>query len=278
LGASENRRICLQHEIRPLDAQGVKTAVEWARLEGWNPGLSDAEAFGYAAAAFSGAYVGDKLAATISLVRYGSAFAFLGFYICRPEYRGKGLGWALWSHALAGLECPCIGLDGVKAQQDNYAKSGFVLAHGNVRFGGPKPDVPLLTSEGITGITPEDAIAFETEHRVFPAPRNAFLQYWLTTKGHFARGFRQNGRLRGYGVIRPCYDGHKIGRRILSALLQEIPAGNIFLDVTQGNPEAVAIAKSLNLAPMFETARMYRGPAPDLDQRKIFGITSFELG
>jgi hypothetical protein len=29
---------------------------------------------------------------------------------------------------------------------------------------------------------------------------------------------------------------------------------------------------------MFETARMYRGPAPEIDTAKVFGITSFELG
>jgi hypothetical protein len=32
------------------------------------------------------------------------------------------------------------------------------------------------------------------------------------------------------------------------------------------------------LAPSFETARMYRGPAPDLPLAQIFGIGTFELG
>ena len=35
------------------------------------------------------------LAATISLVNYGPSFGFLGFYICRPDLRGKGLGLVL---------------------------------------------------------------------------------------------------------------------------------------------------------------------------------------
>ena len=32
------------------------------------------------------------------------------------------------------------------------------------------------------------------------------------------------------------------------------------------------------LTPVFETARMYRGPAPALPLERIFGITTFELG
>lgn len=34
----------------------------------------------------------------------------------------------------------------------------------------------------------------------------------------------------------------------------------------------------MGLAPVFETARMYRGAMPRLPLERIFGITSFELG
>jgi len=32
------------------------------------------------------------------------------------------------------------------------------------------------------------------------------------------------------------------------------------------------------MKPVFETARMYTGAAPDLPLPKLFGVTSFELG
>lgn len=44
------------------------------------------------------------------------------------------------------------------------------------------------------------------------------------------------------------------------------------------NVKAVALAERHGLTPGFETARMYRGPAPDLPLDKTFGITTFELG
>ena len=97
-------------EFRILDIDGVRTAAEWARREGWNPGLEDATAFAAMdPEGFLGLYAGGDLAATISLVSYG-AFGFLGFYICRPDLRGKGLGLALWNHAITHKACATIGL------------------------------------------------------------------------------------------------------------------------------------------------------------------------
>ena len=39
-----------------------------------------------------------------------------------------------------------------------------------------------------------------------------------------------------------------------------------------------ALAARYGLAPVFETARMYRGGSLTLPMDKVFGITSFELG
>jgi hypothetical protein len=44
------------------------------------------------------------------------------------------------------------------------------------------------------------------------------------------------------------------------------------------NGEAVSLAKRYGLAPVFETARMYRGESPRLLLDGIYGITTFELG
>jgi hypothetical protein len=35
---------------------------------------------------------------------------------------------------------------------------------------------------------------------------------------------------------------------------------------------------SMDLYPVFETARMYRGRVPDLSLARTYGITTFELG
>lgn len=279
----------MTHDIRFLEADGIATAVEWARREGWNPGLSDAEAFAAAdPRGFQGLHAGGQLAATISLVSYGPDFAFLGFYICEPSRRGQGLGLALWNHALAGCDARTIGLDGVTAQQANYRKSGFVLAHENIRFGGLKPAGYAQLDPELAPLSPADAAeisSYELRHGLFPAERKAFLSAWL---GHHALVLRRNGEVEGYGVIRPCHEGWKIGplfasrvedaETILRGLLTFMPEGMMFLDVPGAHAAAKDLATALKLQPMFETARMYRGPAPELATGMIFGITSFELG
>ncbi|WP_421694795.1 GNAT family N-acetyltransferase [Aestuariivirga sp.] len=276
-------------EIRTLDLDGIRTAVEWARREGWNPGLRDAEAFAAADPdGFSGLYVDGQLAATISLVTYSPEFAFLGFYIASPEFRGQGLGLQLWTAALARCTAATIGLDGVKAQQPAYRKSGFVLAHENIRYGGLKPGGYAQLDLALNPLGPGDAKEvdrFEQRHHLFPASRRGFLQAWL---GYEGMALRRGGEIAGYGVIRPCHEGFKLGplfadtvadaETILRGLLTRAPEGMIFLDTPGTNPAAIDLAVSLGFQPMFETARMYRGSTPALDTAKVFGITTFELG
>ncbi|HJW79129.1 MAG TPA: GNAT family N-acetyltransferase, partial [Beijerinckiaceae bacterium] len=124
-------------DIRPMTPVELDLAIEWAAEEGWNPGLADAASFHAAdPEGFLMAFRDGAPVASISVVRYAAAFGFLGFYIVRPPFRGRGYGLRLWQAGMARLDGRTVGLDGVVAQQANYALSGFVLAHRNIRFGG----------------------------------------------------------------------------------------------------------------------------------------------
>jgi GNAT superfamily N-acetyltransferase len=278
------------YAIRPMRAGEIALGVDWAAAEGWNPGLNDAACF--ATVDPQGFLIGEldgEPAATVSCVNYDDRFAFLGFYIVRPDLRGRGLGWKIWQAAIAHAGARTIGLDGVVAQQGNYRKSGFELAYRNVRYGGriatagtqtpsrsiPLADVPLAT------IAADDAT-------VFPAPRRDFLRAWIGTSGHTGRALMRDGRLAAWGVIRPCRVGHKIGplvaddraaaETVLDALVAAIGGGEVFIDVPEPNREAVALAQACGLAPVFETARMYTGAVRGVAIHRIFGVTTFELG
>jgi len=106
--------------ISAMTRAELDLAVDWAAAEGWNPGLHDAGCF-YAAdpGGFLMGRLGDEPAAVISVVKYGSGFGFLGFYIVHPKYCAKGLGLRLWNAGMARLHGRCVGLDGVVAQQGN---------------------------------------------------------------------------------------------------------------------------------------------------------------
>ena len=78
-----------------------------------------------------------KALSSLSAVRFGPSYGFIGFYIVLPDYRGRGLGVKVWRAGLAHLgDDRIVGLDAVLEQQENYCKSGFVRAGRHVRYSG----------------------------------------------------------------------------------------------------------------------------------------------
>jgi GNAT superfamily N-acetyltransferase len=274
--------------VRTMSPEEVALAVDWAAAEGWNPGLTDASCF--AAAAQGGFLLGDLAgapAAILSVVNYDEHFSFLGFYIVRPDLRGRGFGLRIWQAGMARAGSRAIGLDGVVAQQDNYRKSGFMFAYNNIRYGGwmaplveAKPTTVSLTEVSFDLIARDDAT-------VFPATRPTFLNTWISAPGHVGRALIRDKRLVAWGVIRPCRTGRKIGPLIADdrdaaeavfAALVGPAGGQVFLDVPQPNEAAVALATAHGFASVFETARMYSGPIRPVSLQRVYGVTTFELG
>jgi hypothetical protein len=280
-----------QYTIRAMSRPEVEFAVDWAASEGWNPGLYDARCF-YAAdpEGFLIGLLGDEPVACISVVKYGAFFGFLGFYIVKPEYRGMGYGLGIWNAGLTRLQGRTVGLDGVIAQQKNYKKSGFTLAYRNIRYqgNGGGRDVPHDSSiVKLREIPFEDVNYYDKPF--FPDDRKAFLRCWIDQKESTALGVMQKGKLSGYGVIRPCRKGYKIGplfsdtpliaEKLFLALKATTSVDEpIFLDIPETNKEALDMVNHHKMNVVFETARMYTGEIPNLPVQKIFGVTTFELG
>ncbi len=277
-------------QIRAMTRMEVSLAIEWAASEGWNPGYNDDECF-YTADpnGFLVGLINNEPIATISVVKYGKSFGFLGFYIVKPEYRGKGYGIQIWNTGMEYLNGRNIGLDGVVSQQDNYKKSGFRFAYRNIRYegngGGDFPnkiEIVKLSSLPLKTIELYD-------QEFFPTNRAQFIACWINQLSHNALGIMQNDRLAGYGVIRKCRVGYKIGplfannpplaETLFLALKSELkPTEKIYLDIPEVNNAALSLVKQHNMRVVFETARMYTGEMPEIQVNRIFGVTSFELG
>lgn len=225
----------------------------------------------------------------VSAVRYGSDYGFVGLYIVQPRMRGRGFGRRIWQAAMTHLGDRNVGLDGVVAQQHNYEKSGFQRSYRHVRYQG------VAAREGIADprLLALSTVAFEEllayDRRMFGADRAAFLRGWIERPPGAALAVRdEKNRLAGYGVIRACGHGYKIGplfastAAIADALFHGLSAGvtgqPIFLDVPDANAGAVALARRHAMTPVFETARMYTRRAPDTPLGEIYGVTTLELG
>ncbi|MEO1622291.1 MAG: GNAT family N-acetyltransferase, partial [Cyanobacteria bacterium J06632_3] len=227
--------------------------------------------------------------ATISAIKYGKSFGFVGFYMVAPAYRGQGYGLQIWNAGLRYLEGRNIGLDGVVAQQENYKKSGFKLAHANIRFEGMGGGQPPENSDIVELSTLPLETVTSYARKFFPEDRSSFIQAWIQQPDSYALGIVENGELVGYGVMRQCCSGYKIGplfaetpslaESLFLALKAKVNATEtIYLDTPEINHEAVALAQRHNMKVIFETARMYTRESPQLPLDRIFGITSFEIG
>src|SRR5690606_30846838 len=103
----------VSYTIRPMNRTELGIAIDWAAAEGWNPGLGDRDCFFDAdPSGFLMGFLGEKPIASISAVKYGNSFGFVGFYIVAPEHRGQGYGIQIWNAALKNLEGRTVGLDG----------------------------------------------------------------------------------------------------------------------------------------------------------------------
>ena len=183
-----------------------------------------------------------------------------------------------------------VGLDGVPAQQKNYEMSGFVWAGRNIRYTGVVSD-QSATADPVVAKDERDVLdLIGYDRRFFAEDRNGFLRSWLQPN-HPTRHTmlcRRDGHICGYGTIRRCRAGYKIGplfaddddvaKSLFAALSRVAGGSSVNLDVPELNRCAVNLAEACGLSPSFETARMYRGSPPDLPVDRIFGITTFELG
>lgn len=275
--------------MRTMSRDELSLVIDWAAREGWNPGIHDADCF-YAADP-RGFFLAEREgvpAGALSTVVYDDSFGFAGFYIVNPDLRGRGVGRRLVQHASAYVGTRTVGNDAVIAQQETYKSLGFHMVYRNIRYRG-------IASSGavqVPGVTDLAAVPFSDltryDRHMFPAERAPFLRCWITQPGATALGFLKERQLSGYGVIRKCRQGHKIGplfadneeiaHILLQSLAGTIPGEEFFLDIPEPNAGAAALASQYLMEKVFETARMYMGAAPSLPLKRIFGVTSFELG
>jgi GNAT superfamily N-acetyltransferase len=277
--------------MRPVHAEAdraAQAAISWAEAEGWNPGLDDAERF---LAADPGAFLASErereIVATVSCALYGDAYAFVGFYIVRSDLRGRGIGSPLFDRALERAGERVVGLDGVLEQQSSYERRGFVLSHRNVRWratgGGDRP-AGLVE---VSAVPFDLLLAFDTA--VFGSERKHFLRPWIDRPAGHALACLDAARVAGYGVLRPCRVGAKIGplfaddqdvaATLLAGLLATAgPGTDVFIDIPAANSRATGLRAGHAMEPSFETARMYLHGRPPEDPERVFGITTFEFG
>ncbi len=270
-----------------LRPEELREVMDWAEREGWNPGLDDASAFYQSdPEGFFAARIDGNLVAAISVVNHSDQFAFLGLYICRPAYRGQGIGFALWQYAMQHAGPRTLGLDGVSDQQDNYCRSGFVHAGATLRFegripGAAHPDLRRVAPGDIPELTRLEAAANGYS-------KARFLAEWLCdTATRKTLVLVSAGKCAGFATVRECQNGFKVGPLVAGSLTDAkvllrgaaefAGAGPVVLDVPADMTQLTGCCREFGMTVSFQTVRMYKGqpPAPG---SQIRSVATLELG
>jgi len=275
--------------IEKMTRTEVDVLIQWAQSEGWNPGLQDADCFYHTdPEGFHAAKINGEIVGTVSVVKYSKDFAFVGLYIVKPDFRGKGIGLQLAQFVERKFGNLTLGLDGVVSMQQKYEQDGFSFAHNNTRYSGIAQG---KLSNRCLPIRKDDLTEVAVfDSKFFPAKRTKLLERWFFQKDAHTFMIRkdESRAISGYGVVRKCFKGYKVGplfaedaetaELLLNSLSLRISGEEVFLDVPEPNVEGVQLANSKGMQPVFSTVRMYTKTAPILPLDKIYGITSFELG
>ncbi len=274
--------------VRPMTVDELQIVLGWAADEGWNPGLDDAAAFHAAdPTGFLLKEVDGEPIAAISVVNHDPDFAFLGLYLCKPEFRGQGHGIDVWRAGIAHAETRSIGLDGVPDQQDNYARSGFVKYGSTVRYEG---QIAPLGDPRIRPAVPGDIetlIARDT--RACGIRRTAFATAWFAhSPTRQTMVLVEGANITGFATFRRCRLGSKTGplyavsesdaRALLAANPFATSNEPCFVDISDHNVPLAKVIKSLDFEATFETARMFSGAQPATNPALFQAIASMELG
>ncbi|AAP99921.1 MULTISPECIES: GNAT family N-acetyltransferase [Prochlorococcus] len=289
--------------IRKLLVDDIDTVTNWARNEGFAPGLGDVDI--YRNTDNQGLWIGsinDKPIGCIAGIKYNQLYGFLGLFIIDKIYRGNGYGVQLWRHVLNKLDTiDCIGIEAALDRINDYEKWGFKSSSITTRWQiscfnqslnitnydfYSKKYILLEGSE-----IPQDMIQEYDKNKEY-TPRPHFLSDWLSHQsGTVLALVNKKGLCVGFSRIRPCLlrngSGYRIGPLIAdtpdlaSYLLSNLTShysGVILIDSPGRNTESNKLFRSLNFEPISHTVRMYRGNQPSISMREIYGLACLELG
>ena len=286
--------------ILPLETEDIPAVTTWARQEGFAPGHGDVAIYRHTdRQGIWVGWLGNERIGCITGVRYNAAYGFIGLYLVRPPWRGRGYGLQLWRHALEHLQdLACIGVEAAPDRADDYASWGFRPASATVRWqaisdgepaASPEPGGPWQLLEG-AAIPPNAVQWFDAQRE--PSPRPHFLAQWLNHRaGTVLALVDAQGNCHGFGRIRPCLLHRGEGWRI-GPLMAETPeaavqllqglllrhAGVVLIDAPAANAQAAAVLEGQGFSPISETLRMYRGAAPAVSLQDVYGLACLELG
>jgi hypothetical protein len=201
------------------------------------------------------------------------------------------LGRILWHERLNRLRARLrpgapIGMDGVFEMAPFYEAGGFKYLYRDLRFEGTAKGALDPAAIPLDQIPWPDLAAYDA--CASGLQREGFMRAWLGQKGGHGFALSEDGAVAGYGFLRSCRVGFKLGplyansaaaaRRLLHSLLSAVEGSQVQIDVPEPNSAALGLMNELGWQSPFGCARMVYGTPLVVPVGQIFGVTSFEFG
>ena len=281
--------------MQPADFKEIN---QWCIDEGWNIGLYDSDAY----------YMIDPLGhyiatakeriASLSLIKHSPTFFTLGPFIVHKSYRGQGIGKELWNVAMTRMnqEHPdaLITLYAVSAQRERYKNENFVpimtIQRWYIRS---TPSIPSILSK-CTPLTTKLIPAISQYNRNHDiANRELLFKKLLITPEANGLVFMDDNLIKGFGFIRRCIRGFRIGaliadtpdiaQSIITELLVLAQGESVFIDVPECNPYGIACMEAVHAIRAVEedTIMMVKGTGYSryiAQYEHHYGLFSLEIG
>jgi GNAT superfamily N-acetyltransferase len=256
----------MQDHDRPA-CMRLKNAADWNQADDdWTMmlGANPKECF---VAESGGAVVGS-----VVIVRHDPSVAWISMLLVDPDRRGRGIGTALFGHALEVLnDCPSIWLDATPAGRRLYEPLGFRPVDALTRHVAASCGViEGVATDGVRRMDDADLMAIlELDHRVFGTDRSIELRAFRDRLPACAVMIERDGDAAGYGLARPGTRFTHVGPlvapepeqafRLAAAVLAGLEGRAVGMDVFDRHTVFAGWLRSLGFAPERPFTRMVRG-------------------
>jgi ribosomal protein S18 acetylase RimI-like enzyme len=264
-------------------AMSLKDQAGWNQTEAdWRRFL-DMEPDGCFVAEWDGRAVGTTVTCVLGSV------AWIAMVLVDADWRGRGIGKTLMSHALDFLDkrgIPSVRLDATALGKPLYEKLGFVLEYELARYEG----VPQGTTSSavVEKADPQDwPQLFQWDREITSADRSKLLARLFSERPEEVRVFRSGKQVVGFLAgrpgtrawqIGPCLAAHEAGVMLLANAAHRHAGEPVFIDIPVQNEAAIATARELGLNVQRQLVRMCRGRPADERTDHIWASSGPELG
>lgn len=288
--------------IRALSESDIPFAMDLKNIAGWNQTERDWQDYLHfdREGCFLAEFGGEK-AGTMTTIRYGDRFGWIGMVLVHPDYRGRGIATQLLQLGIRHLReqgVRCVKLDATAMGKKVYVPLGFAEEY-DVRRYERKAAVSALETTGdaassyrgevrsVTETDLEEIAIFDAA--IFGANRKAVLERLRARKPKYAFVTRDCRGITGYLMAHQGYEAVQIGpwaatddraaESLLAVLLAEVGAGSVFFDLPCPNVEGIRLAEKAGFRVQRSFCRMYLGDNayPGLP-KLVFGTSGAEKG